>query len=251
MRIAPPGYPVLSIVVPLHNEERRLPACMASLITQIEISGLQAEIILVPNGCGDRTTELAIRYHETVRPWVRVLALRERGKGAAVRNGMLTARGKFIYMADVDLSTPAREILNFLDACEHGYDVVIGSRELCPERTQTTPKRRAIGRVFHLATRVLVPGVRDTQCGFKMFRREAAQRIFRQASINGLAFDVEALYLARRLGLSILEISVDWKNDPDSRVRMLVDSPGMLMDVLTLPLRHANLSREGGDIHAA
>jgi dolichyl-phosphate beta-glucosyltransferase len=149
---------------------------------------------------------------------------------------MLAARGKYRYMADCDLSTPVREIANFMRAIDDWQDVVIGSREMQREAVKATFKRRVIGRAFHLLTGALVPGVRDTQCGFKMFTGAAAETIFSRAKINGMAFDVEALYLARRLGYRVKEMPVPWEHDPDSRVNLVTDSLQMLKDVLTIPL---------------
>lgn len=231
--------PELSIVVPLYNEEKRLPGCMARLISYVEINLIQAEIILVPNGCTDGTLELAHRYHEAVRPWVRVLHIPTRGKGAAVRTGVLSARGELIYMADVDLSAPIREFRKFLEFSEHGFDVVIGSREKDGARVTTSAKRRLVGRVFNLFTRALAPGIQDTQCGFKLFKARAARDIFERVTINGWAFDVEVLYLARRLGYTVAEIPIEWENDPDTRVNLVPDSMAMLADVIKIPLSHA------------
>lgn len=231
--------PELSIVVPLYNEEKRLPGCMARLVSYVETNMIQAEIILVPNGCSDGTVDLAFRYRETVRPWIVVHPIPGRGKGAAVRAGMLLARGKLIYMADVDLSTPIREFRNFLEFQEHGFDVVIGSREKEGAQVSTTLKRRVIGRVFHAITSLIIPGFSDTQCGFKLFTRQAAKDIFNRAKINSMAFDVEALYLARRLGYTVAEIPVQWENDCDTRVNLIPDSLAMLADVLKIPLSHA------------
>lgn len=233
--------PELSIVVPLHNEEQRLPGCMARLISYVETNLIQAEIILVHNGCTDGTLPLAVRYRDTVRPWVRVLPIAGRGKGAAVRAGMLAARAPLVYMADVDLSAPIREFRKFLEFSEHGFDVVIGSREKDGAQVTTTLKRRVIGRAFHALASLVAPGFSDTQCGFKLFKRPAAQEIFTRAKINGLAFDVEVLYLARRLGYTVAEIPIEWENNADSRVDLIRDPLLMFSDVLKIPLSHARI----------
>jgi dolichyl-phosphate beta-glucosyltransferase len=231
--------PELSVVVPLYNEEKRLYGCMARLISQLRLNLIPAEIILVCNGCTDRTEELARRYAGQHK-WIHVLSIAERGKGAAVRAGMLTARGKMVYMADVDLSTPAKEIYRFMVVHEQfGFDVVVGSREIDRSKVKATFKRRVIGRCFHLLTALLVPGIQDTQCGFKLFSAAAAKDIFSNATVNGLAFDVEALYLARRMGYTIYELPVTWEDNPDSRVNLFTDSLEMLTDVLKIPLSHA------------
>lgn len=231
--------PDLTVVVPLCNEEKRLFGCMARLINQLRINMIPAEIILVCNGCTDRTEELCLRYAGQHK-WIRVLTISARGKGAAVRTGMLAARGKMVYMADVDLSTPVKEIANFIKAHEGGFDIVIGSREQDRSKVKATVKRRVIGRAFHLLTSLLVPGIQDTQCGFKLFSAQAAKDIFAKSTVNGMAFDVEALYLARRMGYTVCEMPVIWEDNPDSRVNLFTDSLEMLVDVLKIPLSHAH-----------
>jgi len=217
----------LSVIVPVHNEATRLERCIEALLP--ELKQYRHEIIFVDNGSTDNTPRL-LEQAVCVYPSIQALRVSERGKGNAVREGMLAARGRYRYMCDVDLSTPASEIHRFLEFTRI-YDVVIGSREIRPERTHTTPLRRFTGRIFHALVSDLVPGIRDTQCGFKMFRDVAAESIFENVSIGGMAFDVEALHLARVFGYELKEISVPWVIDEDSRVRLVGDSLEMLYDV--------------------
>lgn len=223
----------LSVIVPVHNEEKRIEQCIDRLIPQA--ARYSCELIFVDNGSTDRTRDILDVAKTIYRP-VRIISVPERGKGSAVKAGMLAATGRYRFMCDVDLSTPAREIHRFLEYARI-YDVVIGSREINPEQTLTTWKRRVIGRVFHKVVRSLVPGVQDTQCGFKMFRDYAAEKIFQQVTITGMAFDVQALSLAYCNGYSLKEIAVPWVNDPRSQVRLVEDSLEMLWDVTRLRFR--------------
>ena len=234
----------LSIIIPLHNEAGRLPGCMARVISWARINLVNTEIILVPNGCVDNTLELCRRYEGQyqVNRLIDVVCipLNVRGKGAAVRAGMLAASAPLIYMADVDLSSPVKEIFKFWDVLDAGYDGAIGSRALRPEQVKTSLKRRMIGRTFHALVSALVPGVQDTQCGFKMFRASVAKDLFSRAQIDGMAFDVEILYLARQLDYRILEMPVTWTAGKESRVNLMGDSWQMLRDVLKIPGLHGS-----------
>jgi dolichyl-phosphate beta-glucosyltransferase len=195
------------------------------------------EVLLVDNGSTDGTQAL-IDWYTQKYSWVDGICLKERGKGAAVAAGMLGARGDVLYMADVDFSTPLTELSKMMYQLISN-DVVIGSRELDRGRVSTTITRRVIGRVFHEIVSGLVPGIQDTQCGFKLFTRHAARYLFSQLKITGLAFDVELLYLAHRAGFSVKELPVQWRQNSDSRVKLGIDSAQMLRDVLSIPVLHA------------
>lgn len=225
--------PYLSIIIPVYNEERRLDQCLYRLMPHIVT--YNTEIIVVNNGSTDKTRQALDVLQGMYRP-LRVIHLEERGKGRAVRAGMLAARGRYRYMCDVDLSTPPKEIHRFVEKARV-FDVVIGSREIDTTTVKTNLKRRIIGRAFHLLVSGLLPGIRDTQCGFKMFRDEAAERIFNECQITGWAFDVEALTLASQHGYSIHEMPVTWTQDADSRVRIVEDSLVMFFDILKLTMR--------------
>jgi glycosyltransferase involved in cell wall biosynthesis len=228
---------MLSIIIPLHNETQRLPEAMTKLKAFRYDQWQDMEVLLIDNGSTDGTQDM-INWYAQRYPWVDGAVIKERGKGAAVAVGMLAARGDILYMADVDFSTPLSELSRMMyQLIDH--DVVIGSRELDRGRVTTSITRRVIGRMFHELISGLVPGYQDTQCGFKLFKRHAARRLFSQLRITGLAFDVELLYLARRAGYSIKELPVQWRQDKDSRVRLGVDSLQMLRDVLSIPNLHA------------
>lgn len=229
--------PFLSVIIPVHNEERRLATCMEQVIAHLSTYYQNRhEIIIVDNGSTDDTHGIARAYANTYRN-VFVLHEAERGKGAAIRRGMLFAEGDYRYMCDVDLSTPIHYVGEFLKLRKN-YDVIIGSREVAPALAHTTLTRRVVGRMFHALVGDLVPGVKDTQCGFKLFSALAAEAVFSRLQLRGLAFDVEALYLARRLDYPLTEIPVHWEHNPDSRVRLFWDALEMARDVASIPFLH-------------
>ena len=217
-----PAAPQLSIVIPAFNEESRLPASLAKLADYAARAGLAAEVLVVDDGSSDRTAEVAREAGARLGLALEVHRLpRNCGKGCAVRAGALLARAPRVLVTDADLSTPIEE-WEKLDAT--GAAVAIGSRALDESLVkQRQPIFRVVmGKLFNrLVQLLLVPGIRDTQCGFKLFRREAAQAVFSRAQVDRFAYDVEALLLARKLGLSIAEVPVLWFNSPDSRVGLL------------------------------
>ncbi len=172
---------------------------------------------------------------------VRVESAPHAGKGWAVRAGMLTARGRFRMMFDADMAMPVTRIGGFLARMEEGWDVVIGSREAAgASRSGESAARHVRGRVFnHVVSLLAVSGYGDTQCGFKCFRSEAADRLFKLQRTRGFAFDVELLYLARRLDMKVLEMPIEWRHDGASTVRPLADSLEMLRDAALVRLRDA------------
>ncbi len=230
--------PHLSVIVPAYNEARRLPDCLYRLHRYLEHQPYRYEIIVVNNGSSDATAEICAR-HAQVYNHFRWASTDQRGKGLAVRIGMLAAEGKFRYMCDCDLSTPPEEIGRFLEMALQ-YDVVIGSREIVREIVTTKLTRRITGRVLHALVSDLAPNVQDTQCGFKMFRDYAAMALFSQMTINSVAFDVEAIYLARLLAYTLKELPVQWTHDNDSRMG-LRDGLAFAWDVLNIPLNHLKI----------
>lgn len=211
----------LSVVIPAFNEERRLPETLRRVGEHLDARGADYEIVVVDDGSRDATARLARDVGGTR---VRVLSNgQNRGKGYAVRRGMLEARGAWRLMCDADLSTPIEELEALEALAEQGYDVVIGSRAVAGARVEVHQSgfRENAGRLFNLCVRLLaLPGVRDTQCGFKLFSAAAAEGVFRAARLDGFAFDVEALFLARRQGRRIAEVPVVWRNDAATRVSL-------------------------------
>ncbi len=225
--------PRISVIFPAYNERARLPRTLRHAIAYLDKEYPGTEIIVSDDGSTDGTAELV--EHEFSRCRL-VRAPRNMGKGAAVRRGMLAANGRFRLFSDADLSTPIEELSPMLALIQElDADVVIGSRALRGSRLEVRqPKwREWSGRLFNLLVQPLsgLP-FRDTQCGFKLFRDQACEEIFRRLSSPGFAFDVEALMIARRLGFKIQEHPVRWLNDEASKVSMLRDAPRMLRDVL-------------------
>jgi dolichyl-phosphate beta-glucosyltransferase len=212
--------PELSVVIPAFNEEGRLPESLARVLAYLERRGDPFEILVVDDGSKDRTVERALAVSPSV---VVVRNPQNRGKGHAVRRGMLLARGRRRLMTDADLSTPIEELERLLSRMDEGADVVIGSRALPGARIEVhQPRyRESLGRLFNLLVRwLVVPGLHDTQCGFKLFTEQAA-RVFEVVRLDGFCFDVEALFVARRRGLRIAELPVTWRNDAATRVTTL------------------------------
>ncbi|MEO8360856.1 MAG: dolichyl-phosphate beta-glucosyltransferase [Vicinamibacteria bacterium] len=215
------GTPSLSVVIPAYNEEKRLPATLATLLPYLRGRGESFEVVVVNDGSKDATSAVASQ----AGPEVRVLENPgNRGKGYSVRNGMLNARGAWRLMTDADLSTPIEDLETLKAALTDGAQVAIASRAVSGanlEKRQSMA-RESSGRFFNLIVQWLhLPGIQDTQCGFKLFSAAAAEAAFRDARLDGFAFDVEALVLARRAGFKIKEVPVTWRNDEQSRVSFL------------------------------
>jgi glycosyltransferase involved in cell wall biosynthesis len=215
--------PFLSVVVPVFNEE----ACIASFLDRMsaELSRLVPtwEIVVVDDGSTDRTRDIVEAYARDEER-IRLLRLDHRGKGAAVKRGLLDACGTWRFMADADLAMPPDNLSRFLEAAttQPRPDLAVGSREAPGARRIGEPWRRhAIGRVFNWLVRCLaVPGIQDTQCGFKLLHAEAVRDVVPHLTVEGFAFDVEMLVLARRAGLTVREVGITWFARDDSRVSL-------------------------------
>lgn len=227
--------PFLSIVIPVHNETNRLPPSLEKINAFLSKQDFEAEVVIVENGSTDDTLALAQSYVERM-PNLRVFHEDERGKGLAVRRGMLEACGEYRFLCDADLSMPIEEVLHFLPPALADLDVAIGSREVPGAVRYDEPGyRHLIGRFFNTLVRWLVlPGLQDTQCGFKCFRGEVAEAVFPLQTLTGMSFDAEVLHIARNLGYDIQEVPIDWYFNPDSRVRLVQDSLGMGLDLIRI-----------------
>lgn len=236
--------PILSVIVPAYNEQERIKNCLDVLLSYLPLSVPSWELIIVDDGSTDGTWSI-LEHYKSLYHDINIVRNDHKGKGAAVRTGMLFARGEYRLMMDVDLSTTVTEIKNALIVIEHA-DIVIGSREIDRAKVKTTFKRRVMGRIFHSWVSELVYGIRDTQCGFKMFRDYAAKDIFESSRIDGFAFDVEALYLAQKKGYFIREMPVEWHHVDGSKVRVVNSSLEMLRDVWRIPDLHTNYRMNKG-----
>jgi glycosyltransferase involved in cell wall biosynthesis len=230
--------PFLSIIIPAHNEANRLPPSLEKIRTFLKTQAYEAEVLVVENGSTDSTLAVAQSFAQQM-PQLRVLQVAERGKGRAVQHGMLEARGAYRFMCDADLSMPIEQVSRFLPPTAEAIEIGIGSREVAGGRRFDEPVyRHLIGRAFNTMVRWLVlPGLQDTQCGFKCFKAEVAQKVFPLQTLSGMSFDAEVLFIARRLGYHIQEIPIDWYFNPDSRVRLFKDSIAMAFDLLTIRWR--------------
>ena len=226
--------PFLSIIIPAHNEENRLPETLAQVVKFIEKQTCHVEVLVVENASRDKTLQIAQDFASRY-PFIQAIHEELPGKGRAVRTGMLTAKGEHRFFADADLSMPIDEVIRFLPP-EVDIPIAIASREAPGAIRYDEPAYRHItGRVFNGLIRSLVlPGLQDTQCGFKMFRAEVAEELFKRQTLMGWSFDVELLYIASLRGLPILEIPIPWYFNPESKVNVLRDSWRMFRDLLVI-----------------
>lgn len=227
--------PLLSIVIPAHNEERRLPPSLVKIDAFLQQQPYEAEVIVVENGSIDRTVAVATEFAKD-HPYVRVVEAAVRGKGLAVKVGMQAARGEYRFICDADLSMPIEEISKFLPPHVNGSDVIIASREGKDARRVGEPEKRHImGRVLNWIIKITaVRGFEDTQCGFKMFNRKSAEDLFGVQQMVGIGFDVELLFIAKKRGYSIKEVPITWYFDPDSRMRLVHDSLYILLEIFAI-----------------
>ena len=227
--------PFLSLVFPAHNEEARLPATLDQVKEFLDAQAYTSEIIVVENGSSDRTLEIA-RDFAGQNPSLKVIHEDRRGKGLAVRTGMLAASGDYRMFLDVDLSMPVSEVNRFIPPALPQLDIAIASREAPGAvRYGEPPYRHFVGRVFNLLVRWLaLPGLQDSQCGFKCFRGPVAEALFPLQMTTGWTFDVEVLFIARRLGYRIIEIPIAWYFNPQSKMRVVQASIQMFTDLWTI-----------------
>jgi dolichyl-phosphate beta-glucosyltransferase len=234
------GGITLSVVVPAYNEGRRLAATLATLCEFLVTQPWQWDIVVVDDGSSDDTAAVAKSVAQRERQ-VTVLREPHRGKGGAVKAGLLRAPGAYRFICDADLSMPVSEIRRFLPPVLTSFDVGIGTREgLAARRIGEPDYRHVMGRIFNYGVqRLALPGIQDSQCGFKMFTAAAVATIFPMVTVDGWAFDVEALRIARERGLRILEVPIEWHYREDSQLHMWRDSFAMLRELLAIAARSA------------
>ncbi len=228
----------LSVIIPAYNEAGRIKKCLKSLSAFLESEDYSWEVVVCNDGSTDTTSQIVRQISEqNVR--VRILDLVHQGKGAAVRQGMLHAVGELRILCDADFSMPVEQISSLLDGAASS-DVVIASRELQDSRRFNEPsKRHFMGRVFNFITRLLVlPGINDSQCGFKLFKENCVSTLFEELNVDGFAFDVEVLVKARIKGFSILEVPIDWYYFEGSKVRLIRDTVYMFWDLLKISFKY-------------
>ena len=225
--------PYLSVVVPAFNEEQRIVSTLERLVAYLDGQEYSWEVMVVDDGSSDGTAEVASEWAAS-EPRVRVESIAHAGKGWAVKHGMLAADGRYRFMCDADLAMPIEQLRSFVDRGIEGFDVVVGSRQIeGARRFNESFGRHLRGRVFNWLVRLItVRGFQDTQCGFKYFTSEAAERLFGRQMAPGWGFDIEILYLAKRDGMRILEMPIHWYHQSASRVRPLVDPLAMLSEAV-------------------
>ena len=235
-----PLTPLLSVVVPAYNEAERLGASLTRMTAYFQAQPYDYEILIVDDGSTDATQDVARKFADA-DPRVRLLSYApNRGKGHAVRYGMLRATGQRVLFCDADLATPIEEVEKLSAALDAGADIAIGSRDVKGSELlkRQSPLRELGGRAFNQMVQVLaVPGIHDTQCGFKLFTQSASQRIFSLCQVDHFAFDVEMLYLAVKfLGLRVAEVPVRWAHQEGSKVRFFRDAIRMVKTLFRIRL---------------
>ncbi len=229
----------LSIVIPAYNEEKRIGSTLKKIEAYCKANSLDYELIVVDDGSKDQTISLVESSIFDKSRFILLKNVQNRGKGFSVNRGMLAAKGDVALFTDADLSTPIEELDNFLLLLPQ-YDILIASRALKASCVEKQPFYREImGRTFNLFVQLLVVwGVKDTQCGFKLFKKSAVDAIFPQQKIFGWSFDVELLYLANRGGFKVKEIPVHWVNSLESKVDPFKDAFKMFKEVLMVRYLH-------------
>lgn len=233
-------YVDLEVVIPAYNEEDRIGRTLARIEEYYADQSYTWRCTIVSDGSRDKTNEMVLEFAKDHPHFQLVTYEENRGKGYAVRLGILKANAKRILFCDADLATPQEETEKLWDALEEGYDVAIGSRPLKDSNLEIRQplRRELLGRVFNKAVQLLATkGIDDTQCGFKMFSQKSAEDIFSRCKFDGFSFDFEALMIARDLEYRIKEIPIRWSHQEGSKVSMLRDGPRMLWDLVKLRCR--------------
>jgi dolichyl-phosphate beta-glucosyltransferase len=232
-----PVKPFLSFIIPAYNESERIQESLDKINEFFSKQEYTSEIIVIDDGSDDNTIEVLKK-----NSFVKIISQgKNKGKGAAVKRGMLEANGEIRLFSDADLSTPVYETNKLLEGLNNGFDVCIGSRALDYSSIKKHQPfyREFMGKFFNKIVQTLViKGIQDTQCGFKAFKAKAATEIFNDAQIEGFGFDVEILYLAGMKGYKVKEVSVEWYNDERSKINPITDSAKMFQEVLKVRRLH-------------
>jgi len=246
------AVPFLSIIIPAFNEEARIIASLDILSRYLRIQSYTWELLVVDDGSTDDTSAICSQWASSVDE-ARVISIPHAGKGSAVRHGMLSANGQYRMMCDADTAMPVEYIEAFVTKMKEGFDIVIGSRQIeGARRFGESHMRHLMGRVFNKVVHAItISEFQDTQCGYKCFKGDVAQKLFSLQRINGWGFDVEILRLAVENNLQVLEMPIDWYHIKDSKVRPGIDSLSMLRDVIAVRLRSKGQKNEAQSVISA
>ncbi len=231
--------PDISVVIPAYNESHRLPKTIRAVQEHLVSQNLSYEILVVDDGSEDNTTQTVQNLQNQITGLSVITNERNSGKGFSVRRGMLAAEGHLVLMMDADLSAPMDELDKLIPLVRDGHcDIAIGSRALKTSQIEKHQPiyREPLGYIYNDIIQILLfKGIEDTQCGFKLFRRQVVEDVFNRATrVNGFAFDVEVLFVARKLGYRIAEIPIRWCNDPETRVKIIKHGFQMLKDLFRI-----------------
>jgi dolichyl-phosphate beta-glucosyltransferase len=229
--------PFLAIVVPAFNEDTRIQPTLERMYEYLGEKGYTWSVAVVSDGSTDSTSAKVTEMASKDARISLIAYSPNRGKGYAVRKGMLEVEGDMLLFSDADLATPIEEIEKLLPEIEKGADIAIGSRPLRESSLEVRQPlfRELMGRAFNLAVQLLaIRGIKDTQCGFKVFRRDVAKDVFSRCKLDGFSFDFESLMIARDLGYKIAEVPIRWRHQEGSKVVLLRDGPRMLRDLVKL-----------------
>ena len=231
----------ISIIIPAKNEEKRLPHFLRTIVNHCRQSPLSYEIIIVDDGSSDQTSQAVETFRQQLPALTLLRFENNHGKGFAVKQGLLKARGTTALFLDADGSTPVTEIERHLHYFNEGYDIVIGSRVLQDDLSsvQSLAYRQWMGAVFNSFVHLLlIKDIKDTQCGFKMFRRDVIRPLFEPMRLDGFGFDLEVLFLAQKMNYKIKEIPVNWTHVGGSKINLAKDSLKMFINIIQIRQWH-------------
>lgn len=232
----------LSVIIPAYNEEERIGSTLDKIKKFLSEKDYASEIIVVDDGSGDATCREVEKRQTPSGSSIKLLKLKKnKGKGAAIKKGILTSAGEIVLFSDADLSTPIEELDRLIGNIGDRCDIVVGSRSIKEAKVMVHQPwyREGMGRIFNLFVRlILLKGIMDTQCGFKLFNGNVAREIASEMKIDEFCFDVEMLYLAHRKGYRIKEKGVSWLNSPQSKVRIVNSSLSMFLDLFRIKKLH-------------
>ncbi|MBI5707609.1 MAG: glycosyltransferase family 2 protein [Armatimonadetes bacterium] len=234
------NVPRLAVLVPAYNEQARIVPTLKRLREYLSAQSYTWSVTVVSDGSKDETPNLVAAFCEENPGFSLIASNPNRGKGYVVRRGMLEVEAELLLFSDADLAAPIEEIEKLFPSIEQGADVAIGSRPLKESNLEIRQPlyRELLGRAFNMAVQLLaIRGIKDTQCGFKLFKRDVARDVFSRCKLEGFSFDFEALLIARDLGYKIAEVPIRWRHQEGSKVVLMRDGPRMIRDLIKLRLK--------------